>query len=383
MYETNFSKAGVPFLAVRPDKVLRNIKAGIVLDYIERSSWAFDQVKWLLHAMKDGFVTPGRDVIYFEDFWTPGFEMIPYAQSLRFGYHKQQHVPVYSFCHAQSTDPYDFMAPMAWWARSMELGWAQYQNAIVCASFEMESQWAAGGLPVSKLIPCGHTYNADVARRMFQVPQDVSNVKRGNHVVFSSRFDAEKNPHYFLAVTKWFSKHRPEVKFIICTGLHELTSNEPSALVALTAAMQAQGNIILRTGLSKAEYFWNLRTAKVQFNCASQDFVSYALLDAVLNGCAPLYPWVLTFPDALNRRSINLYRTSFERHKIVEEVVPKLNALLDEPWEDYSYVYSKYESSTRRKLRVMGFDTGSVPDLYTLNQMRVDALKEYLDQNPE
>lgn len=381
VYESCFLEAGVEFEAIRPWSGVNEIQRGIVVDYLTRSRWGFAQIETLLRRLSEGSLDPAEHVIFIEDFWTPGFEMIPYAQSLKYGYDVTKHVPVYSFCHAQSTDPHDFTARMSYWMRSMEKGWADYQSGIVCASKEMIQQWLRGGLPSGKLKLCGLSFNADAMRRMFNVPAQLPR-RRDPSVVFSSRWDEEKNPDYFLALAEHYASHRPEVQFIVCTGLDTLTSNEPALLSKLHDYCLRFKNLQVETGLSKERYFRLLRSAKVQFNCASQDFVSYTLLDAMLNGCAPLYPDILTFPDALNNSGKNLYSShgSFKStsHIGIKDCVKKLDALLDSDWEDYSWVYRKYEASTKRKLAAMGFHQfESVPSLAWLNSLSVGALKEF------
>lgn len=385
VYESCFQEAGIDFEAIRPWSEVNEIQQGIVVDYVTRSRWGFKQVLQLLESLSQSQLDPEEHVIFIEDFWTPGFEMIPYAQSLKYGYDVSKHVPVYSFCHAQSTDPYDFTARMSYWMRSMEKGWADYQSGIVCASKEMIQQWLRGGLPSSKLNLCGLSFNAKAMRRMFNVPEVVP-TKRAPQVVFSSRWDSEKNPDYFLAVAEHYATYRPEVEFIVCTGLDNLTSNDPDLLTRLAEYCRRFKNLRVWTGLSKQQYFEVLRTAKVQFNCASQDFVSYTLLDAMLNGCAPLYPDILTFPDALNHSDKNLYHShnSFKStsHIGIKDCVKKLDALLDAEWEDYSWIYKKYESSTKRKLRAMGFNQfADVPQLSWLNSLTVEALKAYQSEH--
>lgn len=383
VYETCFAEAGIPFEAIRPEHTINSIKQGAVVDYLQRSKWGFAQIAEVLSRISRGEIDPKKDVIFFEDFWTPGFEMLPYAQSLKFGYDVKSHVPVYSFCHAQSTDPFDFTAKMSDWMRPMELGWAKYQAGVVCASKEMRWQWEAGGLPHLKLHVCGLSFNAGVLRRLFSVPEHVNYESRSESVVFSSRWDSEKNPLFFLALAEYFAQHRPAVEFVVCTGLPSLTSNDPTLLDALRAYTLRYDNLVVMEGLSKRRYFEILRGSKVQFNCASQDFVSYSLLDAMLNGCAPLYPGILTFPDALNHSKKNLYESHFgsTSHLYLKDAIAKLNVLLDSPVDDYSWVWRKYETSTQRKLAAMGFDLGgrTVPFMRWMDSLTVDEIKDYFN----
>lgn len=362
VYETIFRQEDVEFISVRPDvgdKVLQ-IKRGRVVDYLNRADYGFVQVYALLSRLADGAIDAKTDAVFFDDFWTPGFEMWPYGQSLTLGPSFSQHVPTYSFCYAQSTDPYDFTAPMHWWMRPMELGWTNTQRAVMCASKEMCDQWAAGGLPVKKLRWCGLPYYGSRILDIFGIPAVDPASSRKVQVVYSSRFDAEKNPRFLFDLAKRL-KH---VQFIVCTGLSASRFIETADVELL----RAPSNIEFRTGLTKQQYFAILQESKVQFNCASQDFVSFTLLDATLNGCAPLYPNLLTFPDALNQQAAHLYigdpgagPDTAAYRAAIEDAAAKVDALLASDPADYSWVYRKYDLAVTRMLRAMGFDTKRVP----------------------
>lgn len=388
VYETCFEELGVPFVTLRPDPALhtfsKEIRSGLVLDAVQRASWGFQQTEQLLGMISNGWCNPEEDVIYIEDFWHPGFEMIPYAQSMLLGYDQAKHVPVYSFCHAQSTDPYDFTYPMRGWIRDMERGWAKYQSAIICACLEMVEQWNLGGLPAAKLRPCGLAFNAKAVLRIANMTYCTQSEVQGRDkvVVFSSRWDTEKNPDFFMSLIHKVLRHRTDVRFIICTGHKKLKSNDPGLLEALDRLIESErGRVFLIEGLSKSGYYRVLREAKVQFNCADQDFVSYTLLDAAVNGCAPLYPRHLTFPDALNNSKLNLYCPSD-----LDDAASKLFVLLDTPLEDYSWVWQKYETSVARMLQAMGWEfrlrdaqgkEWPVPQIAFLNTLTVDQLRAY------
>lgn len=375
VYETAFRDEGIKFISIRPSGIVTNdasvyvppgqrveeaydLRRGRVVDYLRRSEYSFAQMSQLLGMLSAGVLDPANDVIYFDDFWTPGFEMLPYSQSIQFGPSIDDHVPTYSFCFAQSTDPNDFTAPMTWWMRSMEKGWASAQKAVMCASREMVTQWLVGALPSNKLRWCGLPYDGRRVLAMAGLSILDVNTERHTRVVYSSRFDAEKNPWFLFKL----AEAMPSVEFVVCSGLTWERFQETSSV----PLESIPSNVVIKCELSKQQYFNVLRTAKVQFNCADQDFVSFTLLDATLNGCAPLYPNVLTFPDALNYQAKNLYDVpgySVHAHpaKTLEGVVTKLESLLAGPVEDYSWVYKKYDHAVARMLSAMNFTLRSRP----------------------
>lgn len=362
VYETCFREEGIEVVSLRPitDQAVFDVQHGRVVDYVRRSEYAFNQVLTLIKLLSSGMLNPEDDAVYFDDFWTPGFEMWPYSQSIQFGSPIHHHVPTYSFCYAQSTDPFDFTAPMHWWMRPMELGWTNAQRAVMCASQEMFNQWTLGGLPTKKLRWCGLPYHGRRVLEQAKVDPPDSSIERKRQVVFSSRFDAEKNPSFLFEL----ARRMPDVPFIVSSGLTADRFKETAAC----SLDRVPSNVEIRVEQSKKGYFELLQESKVQFNCASQDFVSFTLLDATLNGCAPLYPNTLTFPDALNHQATNLYGAlefdmhySNDREYALSDAQAKLEVLLSADQRDYSWVYRKYDLSVTRMLQAMQFDTKRTP----------------------
>lgn len=368
-FETCLREAHIPYTSIRPDTRMRQITSGPVLDHVERSKWAFAQVLELQQMMRAGEVT-SNDAIYIEDFWQPGMEMLPYAMSMVFGDAYHDWPRIYSFCHAQSVDRNDFTHTMAWWMRSFERAWADVQTHIFTAAPELrEMMYNSHPSMVSNtpITPIGHIWHGETVKQLVGInPAAPQFSTRENAVVYSSRWDGEKNPGVFAQLIKLVMRDREDITFHVCTGSPELRSNVP-ALVELARVLKEAfpNHFFVHAGLSKHEYFKRLAKSKVQFNCARQDFVSITLLDATLMGCAPLYPNWLTFPGALNYQAANLYR-----NEDPADAKAKLYALLDNPIGDYSWVYQKHESSLLRAARIMGFDVAEVPSLEDLNSRR-------------
>lgn len=358
VYETCFKALNIAFEVIRPDKELRVIKQGQVLDVMGRTQWAFNQTLDLVQLIVDKKLDPMEDVIYLEDFWHPGFEQIMYAQSSVFGPIPHFHIPVYSFCHAQSLDKYDFTHPWTWWIRTLEKGWMDYQTKVFCAAREMLSAAIDAGFPIIKnskykLMPVGHAFNKEAMLRISGV--DIVPNKK-NIVVYASRWDAEKNPGLFLELIVSVLKERNDIDFAICTGQPRITSNDPALVTALKKVEETYPyNVKVCADLTLRKYYSILRESKVLFNCALQDWISYVALDAAINDCAPLLPQYLTFPDVVERDERLLYK-----NLDVADAKTKLYNLVDGEPFDLSFVYNKYEHSVARMCKAMGF---SVPEI--------------------
>jgi glycosyltransferase involved in cell wall biosynthesis len=359
IFETQCKKLGVDVFPIRPNNHLHTITAGQVLDPLSRAEWGFEQTIDLLELIQHGLIT-SEDAIYIEDFWHPGFEMIPYAAQVC----TKKRLDIYAFCHAQSVDPNDFTHPMRWWMRDMERGWSHYLSGVFVAAQELKDMLHIGAIDAD-VYPTGTVFDAEHLQQQYlpryiQHPKQYIGAKdKLKKVIFSSRWDTEKNPQFFLALVDSVIQERQDIHFMIVSGFKDLRSNDPGLVLSAWEMRQKYPrNLIIKTNLPKQEYYFELATSKVQFNCASQDFVSYTLLEATAFGAAPLYPNYLTFPDALHHKPAHLY----EVDNIVDAKA-KLYALIDGPVQDYAWVYKKYESSVQRMLRVMDFAVDATPSL--------------------
>lgn len=358
--ETCMKEAGVNFFSIRPDWNLREIKHGQVLDVVQRTRWGFEQIEVLVDMIMNGAVNPQEDVIYLDDFWTPGFEQIMYAQSSKFGPNPRGHAKVYSFFHAQTVDPNDFTYRWAYWMRPIEKIWFEYQEAVFFAASQMLPLLADAGFPIIKsnrykAIPIGHWFHKEVMNRVAgqEVWRAGTTIFRNKTIVYSARWDTEKNPGFFMDLIELVLKERQDIDFVICSGQPRITSNDPELLERLNKLVEAYDPIVkVLPALSLNHYYNILRLSKVQFNCALQDWISYTLLDATINGCAPLYPYWLSFPDALEHNPLHLYK-----NMDLEDAKQKLYALVDSKEDiDVSWVYKKYENTGKKAMRAMGFN---------------------------
>jgi glycosyltransferase involved in cell wall biosynthesis len=349
---------------IAPHNVALLIESGVVLDTKTRADWSFKQILALITYIQDGTIT-SDDIIYFEDFWTPGMEMIPYACHLA-GIRPK----VYAFCHAQSVDPHDFTYPMASWMRPFEQGWARWLTGIFVAARELKIMLIEGqvceeakihvtgtvmarsilidqfyaGLPTHKMSTVHAGLKSEIRAELEGEP--IARRPRKNEVLFSSRLNKEKNPDFFLQLAK---EDRNGYEFTVLSG----RDVAPEFL----AEADKCGVTVLQN-ISKLQYYEKLCTAKVMFNCADQDFVSYGLLEALAYGCFPLLPKYLTFPDAVGNNSAFLYIKSS-----LGNASSKLDSLMELPSDCYMKgdpvpeIYrrygDKYEDSVDRMVDIM------------------------------
>jgi len=369
-YMTMFRKFMIPTDRVYPAKGMlpdnnAQITHGSVVDALSRTRLGFWQIEELCKLVLQGVITGPEDYIYFEDFWTPGMDALMYALNTKLGPNKENWPGIGGFWHAQTTDPYDFTASWLPTMRPFEAAMLNMYTDIFVATVEMTELITAQGLPISRIHDVGLPFVADVVRKMYHnsnVPTPKENI-----VVFASRFDTEKSPETFMRLADMYLSANPEtdVQFVICSGSeapsgHLIKSNSlvlQQQLADLVARYPDHVKVI--TNATKERYYSLLRHAKVSFNNAYQDLISYTLLEASLFDCHPLYPDWFTFPATLG------WDQQFLHDRSMESIVSKLKVLLQKPPSNYSWIHQKCADMPQRVLYAAGFhvdDPGSYQD---------------------
>lgn len=303
--ERNWIAAGVEYFRIDPGMPVRTITHGAVVDAVGRTEFCFQQIRQLLQLMEQGVIT-SDDVIYLDDFWTPGLPALFYAMDVM-----NVRPKVFAFLHAQSVDEFDFTHRMRRWLRPIEAGITNALTGVFVCCPLLKTLMLDGGLgDDSKIHVTGHPFSSEEVMermpawyRIARTGRRMTIPDRKNQVVWSSRFDAEKNPHFFLEVAETIMKEQKDTTFVVCTSQPKLRSNDPTTLEALAKLqLKYPYQMQVREGLSKEQYYDILTESKVQFNCANQDFVAITLLEASVAGCWPVYPDFRSFPETFGTR---------------------------------------------------------------------------------
>lgn len=264
------------------------IRHGRVLDTFGRSAWSLGQMRDLVLAIGDGAVF---DAIYIDDMFTPGYEALAYINA---------GVPIFARNHAQSVDVHDFtFQEMMPWMRHYEHMVASTAVGLFCASTEHKQLMQVAGYPCSIHV-VGLPFDAHDVRRRAKPWQGPG--LRPRRCVYSSRWDAEKRPQFFLDVVE---RMHDDCEFVVCTGADQLRGD----YAAITRAMEydRQGWLKIMFQCTKEQYFSMLACSRAHFLCSLQDWVSYSMLDASALGTPTLAPCYRSFPEALGGDPRRLY----------------------------------------------------------------------------
>jgi glycosyltransferase involved in cell wall biosynthesis len=303
-----FVREGFAYESIMPStgKGVIEIQHGRVLDTFARPVWALNQVAELMAKSQTG------QIAYFSDFYTPGLDALAYAGT---------NLTLCSFLWAQTFDQYDFTTEMMSWMRPWEvMAFDIYHHVFVAHSMLKELIVAAIPTAEAKIHVVGLPFSTKIVRKKLD-PKEVPNEKYD--VVYSSRWDKEKNPNLFLDLVA----ARDDLRFVVCTGHADLRGSDSQAIHRAKRMVAERKNLTVLVGCSKGRYYAVLSRSKVQFNCALQDWVSFTLLEALSFGCSPLYPNFRSFPDTLHYYPDALY-VPFD----AEDALGKLDNLLTKPF---------------------------------------------------
>jgi hypothetical protein len=322
--EAVFQRRGIEYVIV-PGDTLSNDQAivvGQVLDAHGRSYFGMSQMMNLIKMMKAGEVT-NEDVVYFEDMFQPGIESLPYILDQIPSHLRPR---VYVRCLAQSIDPDDFVHVwgMAKWMGYYEKMVNEFVDGVLATNEEMVAHMRIAGWSAPIYNISGLAFGKD------EVQSRVTNLKpfadRKYRVVFSARWDQEKQPDFYMdLIDAWYSKHPDSsLEFCVCSG-GWLKSNSENYMDR-TRKMVDSGRLKIYENLEKNSYYNILNDSRVVFNCALQDWVSNTVSEADALGCNVLYPAYRSFPETFANDSERLYVPWS-----ITDAITKLERLLDQP----------------------------------------------------
>lgn len=269
------------------------IGVGYVLDAIGRGKFSLSQCSRFLDLINSGEVKDG-DIVYLQDFWTPGIESIFYALDL-YGIKLR----FYAMLHAQSVDEYDFTYPMANWMRGFEIGIDNYLSGIFVGSTIHKEQLRNAGFksPIQVVsLPFHNNISFDftINKKIFDGP-----LKKNKTVIFSSRLDKEKNPFFMLKCAKVFLDKYKDWEWHVTTSANEFKSNLPSFVLEMQEFAIKNNRFKLLDNLTKEDYYNELNNASIQFNSSLQDYVSWTVIESTFFNCDIVFPLFRSFPEFL------------------------------------------------------------------------------------
>lgn len=313
------SKARVNYTVVKGVQTNTTIKVGQVLDAHGRTGYSLTQMANLISFLEKG--SSCKDVIFFEDMFTPGIESLPYIFDQL---PPSKRPKVFVRCLAQTIDPDDFVyvTGMDKWMSVYEKMLNKFVTGILCSNEEMVAHAKIAGWDAPLYNISGLTFDTEEVRS--RVRGKITPFgNREYDVAFTSRWDAEKQPNFYLDVIDTVNRKDKTVRFSLLQGSN-LRSNDPS-LVTSAREAQSAGVLTIFENLSKNGYYEILKNTKIVFNCALQDWVSNTASEGDALGCNLVFPAYRSFPETFNNDVQRLY-TPWSVGHAAQKILENLDA---------------------------------------------------------
>jgi hypothetical protein len=322
--ERVFKRRGIDYIVVNGDSLTtdQEIVTGQVLDAHGRSYFGMSQMMNLVKMMKEGQLT-NEDVIYFEDMFQSGIESLPYILNQVPAVYRPR---IFVRCLAQSIDPDDFVHVwgMSEWMGHYEKMVTSFVDGVLASNEEMVMHMKVAGWKSQIYNISGLAYGKE------EVLGRISKLKpfdeRPKRVVFSARWDQEKQPDFYMdLIEEWHSRFPgSKVVFSICSG-GSLRSNNDSYMQR-TRDFVMRGRLEVYQDLEKNQYYEILNNSRVVFNCALQDWTSNTVSEGDTLGCNVLFPAYRSFPET--------FANDHERMYVpwsIDDAINKMSVLLNQP----------------------------------------------------
>jgi hypothetical protein len=341
--ERAFKRRNIDYVVV-PGTTIDDTKAisvGQVLDAHGRSYFAMSQMMNLVQMMRNGEVT-GEDVVFFEDMFQPGMESLPYIMDQ---IPAAQQPKVFIRCLAQAVDPDDFVHVwgMGKWMSLYEEMCNEFVTGVLASNEEMVANMKVANWKAPIYNISGLAFDKqEVVQRSNEAPTFWES--RSNRVVFTARFDQEKQPDFFMDLAERYADS--DIEFAVLQG-GPLRSNNPK-YIARANDLVNKGVLKIYENLKKEEYYHIVNDSKVLFNCALQDWTSNTVSEADALGCNVLFPAYRSFPE--------IFANCHERMYIpwsIEDAANKLDVLLEGPHKDMGKISDWTSATIDRYIDIM------------------------------
>jgi len=253
----------------------------------------------------------------------PGIESLPYIIDQ---IEPSKRPRIFVRCLAQTIDPDDFVHVwgMQKWMAHYEKMVNEFVTGILATSEEMVMNMKIAGWTAPIYNISGLAFGKEEVQR--RVERIKSFNDRRMRVVFSARWDQEKQPDFYLdLIDAWHNTYpSKKVEFVICSGSKLRTNND--SYMRRTHEMVEQNKLTIYEDLQKNQYYEIVNDSRVVFNCALQDWVSNTVSEADALGCNVLYPAYRSFPEVFANDPERMYIPWS-----IADAITKLDTLIKKP----------------------------------------------------
>lgn len=299
----------------------QQIVTGSVLDAHGRSYYALTQTANIVKMLQQGAMTE-NDILFFDDMFHPGIESLPYIFNQTDPKYKPK---VFVRCLAQTYDPDDFVhrTGMFEWMRKYEEMVDSFVDGILVANEEFAAHLKIAGVK-SPIFVTGLPHGKYEILEQFG--NDIKPLKdRTKRIVFGSRWDDEKQPHFVMDIAESLYKIDNTIEIAICTGGSKLKSNNQTNLDRLHNIIAGKtANIKVYKNLKKNQYYDIVKDSIIVLNSSLQDWSSNLSGEGDALGCLALYPAYRSFPEVFANNHNCMY-IPWSKDDVINKIFIMLN----------------------------------------------------------
>ena len=341
-FPQEFKKSKFNYIKIEGKKLTETIETGSFLDVNSTNYWKASQIMTVAKMFKDKKISCG-DIFFVPDMWFP-IEMIGYMARLN-----NINVKIYAFLHAGTYTTEDFASPLARWGKYHEVGWASLCDGIFVGSEYHKKEFLK-----KRVLPYAADEYDSIRDKIHVTgnPFSVKEVRDGidfehkeDTIIFPNRFDYEKRPNIFLDIAQILKSRHSKWKFLITTSRPTFRCSH-KWLEDYARALEKQGVVEIKAGISKKEYYEELAKAKVMVSTTIEENFGYCTVEAMALNTIPIVPNRYSNPEIVSAEKY--------RYNTIEEMINKITiGMISSNRENLYQDAHRYDFSIARMIDVM------------------------------
>jgi glycosyltransferase involved in cell wall biosynthesis len=309
------------------------VEVGTFLDINSTIHYKCAQLQTISKMFRSKQIQDG-DIFFFGDleFW--GIESVRLLADLN-----QVDIKITAFLHAASYTIEDAFAIAEPYQRYTEVGWIS-----ICDFVFVGSEYHKQAVVDRRLAPVNRLDLADrivvTGNPLWKEDYALTSVpEKRDQLIISNRFDWEKRPNLSLDFAYILKKRNPDLQIMITTSRNEFKSNK-QWLVDYATALEKDGIVTIKSGLSKAEYHEILAQSKVMLTNSIEENFGYCIIESCVYNTYPVLKNALSHPELVQGDERLLFNDE-------DEVVSKIERLLSADFSVVHYAENYFYSIDR------------------------------------
>jgi glycosyltransferase involved in cell wall biosynthesis len=275
-----FKKNGYNVDVIDGTPLQEKIQVGSFLDINSTVAYKASQLRELARRFNDNEIKPGT-IIFFADLEYWGMESVRLMAQMN-----KVDVSIVGFLHAASYTKEDAFSVAANYQRYTEVGWI-----AACDQVYVGSEYHKQAIIERRLNPLHAKELSDrilvTKNPMFVGEYLKVGLPKQKRILLTNRLDSEKRPLETLSLFERLKTIRPEWEFVVTTGHTYPKSNDPIVVKELNRLVE-EGKVVLKVGLTKAEYHKELEQAKFMVTHSIEENYGYCIAEACMYGVVPI-----------------------------------------------------------------------------------------------